>query len=134
VRNGIRFADTGDLGRLDADGNLTFTTRADDMINVAGLNVYPQDVERCVMAMDGVTDAVAFRLDDAHAGDRVGLIYSGVGVAEDTVRTHCRSQLAGFQHPTIVEHVSAVPRQANGKISRRDVAAQFTREREAANA
>jgi len=134
VRNGIRFADTGDLGRLDADGNLTFTTRADDMINVAGLNVYPQDVERCVMAMDGVTDAVAFRLDDAHAGDRVGLIYSGAGVAEDTVRTHCRSQLAGFQHPTIVEHVAAVPRQANGKISRRAVAAQFTREREAANA
>lgn len=130
VRNGERFADTGDLGCLGEKGMLTFTTRADDMINVAGLNVYPQDIERCVMALDGVTDAVAFRLEDALAGDRVGLIYSGAGVDKDALHKHCQMQLAGFQHPTVIEHVTTVPRQANGKISRRQVAADFTRARE----
>ncbi len=130
VRNGTRYADTGDLGSLDDQGMLTFTARADDMINVAGLNVYPQDVERCVMALDGVIDAVAFRIEDPHAGDRVGLIYSASGVNADTVRSHCQAQLAGFQQPTIVEHVATVPRQANGKISRRKVASDFARARQ----
>jgi len=130
VRNGDRFADTGDLGSLDEYGMLTFVARADDMINVAGLNVYPQDVERCVMNLDGVDDAVAFRLEDPHAGDRVGLIYSGVSVGQDAVRRHCQAELAGFQQPTVIEHVATVPRQANGKISRRQVAADFVTSRQ----
>lgn len=134
VRNGPRFANTGDLGCLAPDGMLTFTARADDMINVAGLNVYPQEVERCVMNLEGVIDAVAFRIEDAHAGDRVGLIYSGPGVDPDALRDHCKTQLAGFQLPTMIRHVSAVPRQANGKISRRQVAADFARTRQEAQA
>lgn len=125
VRNGEKFADTGDLGSLAADGMLTFAARADDMINVAGLNVYPQDIERCAMILEGVTDAVAFRIEDEHAGDRVGLIYSGHNVDEAAITSHFNTQLANFQRPAIIKSVQQVPRQANGKISRRAVAAEF---------
>ncbi|MFS4583631.1 AMP-binding protein [Phaeobacter sp. C3_T13_0] len=116
--------DTGDLGHLNTDGMLIFTTRADDMINVAGFNVYPQDVEQAAMALPGVSDAVAFRITDPHSGARVGLIYAG-NAAEGDLRQACRSTLADYQQPALIRHLPALPRQANGKISRREIAAQY---------
>lgn len=122
-----RAIDTGDLGHLSDTGMLVFTARADDMINVAGLNVYPQDIEKAVMAQPGVNDAVAFRLPDPHSGARAGLLYSGTA-SEDTIRQACRAALADYQQPALIRHLPALPRQANGKISRREIAAEFTAE------
>ncbi|WP_260008827.1 AMP-binding protein [Leisingera sp. M527] len=122
-----RSIDTGDLGHLNDTGMLVFTARADDMINVAGLNVYPQDIEKVVMALPGVSDAVAFRISDPHSGARAGLLYSGTET-EETIRQACRAALAGFQRPALIQHLPALPRQANGKISRREIAAEFTPE------
>ncbi|WP_291730331.1 AMP-binding protein [Leisingera sp. F5] len=119
--------DTGDLGHLNDTGMLVFTARADDMINVAGLNVYPQDVEQAVMALPGVTDAVAFRIPDPHSGARAGLLYSGTAT-EDAIRQACRSALAGHQQPHLIKQLPALPRQANGKISRREISAQYAQE------
>ncbi|KIC13523.1 AMP-binding protein [Leisingera sp. ANG-DT] len=119
--------DTGDLGHLNDSGMLVFTARADDMINVAGLNVYPQDIEQAVMALPGVSDAVAFRLPDPHSGARAGLLYAGTA-SEDTIRQACRAALADYQQPALIRHLPALPRQANGKISRREIAAKFTPE------
>ncbi len=104
---------------------LVFVSRLDDMINVSGLNVYPKDVEDAVMAMPAITDAVAFRKNDRFAGERVALLFSAdVPVAPQAVREWCSRQLAGHQLPMEILQVDAVPRQANGKISRRDVAAR----------
>ncbi|OCP00454.1 MULTISPECIES: AMP-binding protein [unclassified Ensifer] len=116
---------TRDLGYRRADGMLVFVSRLDDMINVSGLNVYPKDVEDVVMAMPAITDAVAFRKSDRFAGERVALLFSAEGsVAPQAVREWCSRQLAGHQLPMEILQVDAVPRQANGKISRRDVAAR----------
>ncbi|WP_323779551.1 AMP-binding protein [Leisingera sp.] len=128
-----RETDTGDLGHLRADGMLVFTARADDMINVAGLNVYPQDVEKTVMALPGVSDAIAFRLPDPHSGARAGLLYAG-SAAEDDVRQACRDTLADYQQPRLIKHLPALPRQANGKISRRGLAAQYAAPKDLENA
>ncbi|KIC20025.1 AMP-binding protein [Leisingera sp. ANG-Vp] len=125
ITTGGRGIDTGDLGCLRPDGMLVFTARADDMINVAGLNVYPHDVEKTVMAVPGVQDAVAFRVADPHSGDRVGLLYSGSATEED-LRRACLGALAGYQQPGQIHRLPALPRQANGKISRREVAAQYS--------
>ncbi|MEW2914159.1 AMP-binding protein [Leisingera sp. JC11] len=119
--------DTGDLGCLSDTGMLVFTARADDLINVAGLNVYPQDIEKTVMALPGVTDAVAFRLPDPHSGARAGLLYAGTA-SEDTIRQACRAALADYQQPALIRQLPALPRQANGKISRREISAQYTPE------
>ncbi|HEV7321318.1 MAG TPA: AMP-binding protein [Ensifer sp.] len=126
VRNGDGPAiQTRDLGYRRADGMLVFISRMDDMINVSGLNVYPKDVEDAVMAMPDVTDAVAFRKSDRFAGERVALLFSAEApVPPQAVREWCSRHLAGHQLPMEILQVDAVPRQANGKISRRDVAAR----------
>lgn len=125
TRNGRPIA-TRDLGYRRADGMLVFVSRLDDMINVSGLNVYPAQVEEAVMTMPGITDAVAFRREDRFAGERVGLIFSATdAVSPQDIRAWCMPRLASHQLPTEIVQVDTVPRQANGKISRREVAARF---------
>ncbi|MBZ7924655.1 AMP-binding protein [Ensifer adhaerens] len=126
VRNGDGIAiHTRDLGYRRTDGMLVFVSRMDDMINVSGLNVYPKDVEDAAMAMPAITDAVAFRKSDRFAGERVALLFSADQAIEpQAVREWCSRHLAGHQLPMEILQVDAVPRQANGKISRRDVAAR----------
>ncbi|GLK80324.1 AMP-binding protein [Methylopila turkensis] len=116
---------TSDLGALRPDGMLLFVARLDDTINVSGLNVYPQEVEDVAMTMPGVADAVAFRLADRFAGERVGLVFSAGGtVPVAAVMDWLRGRLASHQLPAQVIQLPAVPRQANGKVSRREIAAR----------
>lgn len=123
---GIRI-ETRDLGYRDRDGMLVFLSRMDDMINVSGLNVYPRDVEDAATAMTGIDDAVAFRKVDRFAGERVVLLYSAVSqVLPQAVREWLGRNLAPHQMPMELMQVPEIPRQANGKISRRDVAARYT--------
>ena len=117
---------TADLGYLEPDGMLVFVARKDDTINVSGLNVYPGEVEDVVMAMPGVTDAVAFARPDPFAGERVTLLFSAERpVPPRALQDWCRRWLAGHQVPVEAVQVGAIPREANGKISRRAVAAQY---------
>ncbi|WP_168220220.1 AMP-binding protein [Azospirillum thermophilum] len=117
---------THDLGYRRDDGMLVFVSRLDDTINVAGLNVYPQEVEDVAMALPGVTDAVAFRRSDRFAGERVALLFAAAPeVTEQALRDWCRSNLAAHQQPGAVIRADALPRMANGKISRREVAARY---------
>jgi acyl-coenzyme A synthetase/AMP-(fatty) acid ligase len=116
---------TRDLGYSRSDGMLVFISRMDDMINVSGLNVYPKDVEDAVMVMPAITDAVAFRKSDRYAGERVALLFSAAEtVAPQAVREWCARHLANHQLPMEILQIDTIPRQANGKISRRDVAAR----------
>lgn len=117
---------TADLGYMDAEGMLIFVARMDDTINVTGLNVYPREVEDVVMAMPGITDAVAFARPDPFAGERVTLLFSAEApVPPRALQDWCRRWLAGHQVPGEAVQVSAIPRQANGKISRREVAERY---------
>lgn len=117
---------TADLGYLQPDGMLVFVSRKDDTINVSGLNVYPGEVEDVVMAMSGITDAVAFARPDPFAGERVTLLFSAEApVPPRALQDWCRRWLAGHQVPIEAVQVRAIPRQANGKISRRDLAERY---------
>lgn len=117
---------TADLGYRRPDGMLVFVSRLDDTINVSGLNVYPGEVEDVVMAMPGITDAVAFARPDPFAGERVTLLFSAEApVPPRALQDWCRRWLAGHQVPGEARQVGAIPRQANGKISRRAVAEDY---------
>ena len=75
------------------------------------------------MIMPDVTDAVAFRKADRFAGERVALLFSASqSLAPQSVREWCSRHLASHQLPMEILQVGTIPRQANGKISRRDVA------------
>lgn len=124
VRTPWREVATRDLGYRTPEGMLVFLSRLDDTINVAGLNVYPKEVEDVALAMPGVADAVAVRQADPFAGERVALVFSAArAVSEAQLRAWCAARLAAHQMPVALMRVEEVPRLANGKISRRDLAA-----------
>jgi fatty-acyl-CoA synthase len=124
-RKGVA-VETRDLGYRRDDGMLVFLSRLDDLINVSGLNVYPKEVEDVVMTFGGIGDAVVFRKQDAFAGERVALLFSAEQAVDRTqFRQWCAERLAAHQMPTEILQVERIPRQANGKISRRDVAARY---------
>ncbi|MDE0921754.1 AMP-binding protein [Aurantimonas coralicida] len=121
---------TRDLGHLRDDGVLVFDARLDDTIIVSGLNVYPREVEDVVMAMPGIDDAVVFGLDDAFAGGRVALVYTGADdVTEAAIAQWCGTQLAGHQRPREMRRAAAIPRGGTGKISRREIRILYTEDR-----
>lgn len=121
---GDRAIRTADLGYTKADGTLVFVGRLDDTINVSGLNVYPKEVEDVVMAMPGVTDAVVFRRLDSLAGERVAVAFSAeYSIAQADLRDWCIKNLAPHQVPMETVRLPRLPRQANGKINRREIAA-----------
>ena len=126
VLEGITRIETKDLGYVRADGMLVFISRLDDTVNVSGLNVYPRDVEDQAIAVDDVTDAVAFRVPDSFAGERVALVYSANRIMPSSeLRERLIAVLQPHQVPMHLVQVAEVPRQANGKISRREIARRF---------
>lgn len=118
--------ETRDLGYRRDDGMLVFLSRLDDLINVSGLNVYPKEVEDVAMTFAGIGDAVVFRKQDAFAGERVALLFSAEqAVDHRQLRQWYAERLVAHQMPTEILQVERIPRQANGKISRREVASRY---------
>lgn len=116
---------TRDLGYLDTQGQLNFLARMDDTINVAGINVYPGDVENVFLRHPDITDAVAYKQPDPYAGERVCLRFvANHELDTEALRHWCRDQLSPHQVPVILEQVEQIARLANGKIRRRLLAPQ----------
>jgi acyl-CoA synthetase (AMP-forming)/AMP-acid ligase II len=106
---------TGDIGTLDADGNLTITDRLKDMYISGGFNVYPAEVEQVLMRMDGITDVAVVGVPDERMGE-VGKAYVVGTVSPDEVVAHAKEQLANFKVPRQVELVESLPRNLSGKV------------------
>lgn len=118
---------TRDLGYLDHNGNLHFIARLDDTINVAGINVYPQEVESVLLHYQGIEEAVVYKRADPFAGERVCLKF----IADKTIniralRDWCVTELSPYQIPLEIEQVEHIPKLANGKINRRELAEMTT--------
>ena len=110
---------TGDIGYLDADGDLHLVDRAGDLIIVNGFNVYPHEVERVLDDLDGVTEAAVVGVPDERTGEAVKAVLIATGLTEDQVIEHCAGRLARFKVPTAVEFVTSLPHSATGKLARR---------------
>ncbi|WP_166461889.1 IucA/IucC family protein [Paracoccus alkanivorans] len=115
---------TGDLGMIDARGHLIFAGRAAEVIDVAGINVYPAEIETAAMSCPGLRDAVAFAIPDPAATQRPALAYAGE-VSEADLDAHLAARLSPRQRPARLIRMAALPRGANGKIARRDLAANL---------
>lgn len=112
---------TGDLGVIDARGHLIFAGRQAEVIDVAGLNVYPAQIEAAALSLPGIIDAVAFAVPDPVAHQRPALAYSG-DIAEARLDAHLAALLSPRQRPVRLVRLPALPRGANGKIARRALA------------
>jgi malonyl-CoA/methylmalonyl-CoA synthetase len=115
--------DTGDLGYLDAQGLLYLVGRSNDLIITAGYNVYPQVVERVINACPGVRESAVVGAPDDVRGERVVAFVVGEGVDEARVLAFCGERLVDYQRPREVVFIEALPRNAMGKVVRKELTA-----------
>ncbi|MFW0795104.1 FadD3 family acyl-CoA ligase [Gordonia sp. CPCC 205515] len=117
---------TGDIGTLDDRGNLKITDRLKDMYICGGFNVYPAEIEQTLARIDGVTESAVIGVPDGRLGE-VGRAYvtirEGADIDEDAVIAYAKEHLANFKVPRSVVFVDAFPRNAAGKILKRDLTA-----------
>ena len=110
---------TGDVGTLDAQGNLTITDRLKDMYISGGFNVYPAEVEQALARLDGVADVAVVGVPDERMGE-VGKAYVVASAADrvspEDVVAFAKERLANFKVPRHVELVDALPRNLSGKV------------------
>ena len=126
---------TGDLGYLDADGDLWVVNRRSDLIVTGGENVYPAEVEAVLRGHPAVAEACVVGLDDAEWGQRVAAAVTlkpGAQTSPAELEAFCRQHLAGYKVPRRIRVVERLPRTASGKIRRSAVRAQLREENDAA--
>jgi len=113
---------TGDIGTLDADGNLRITDRLKDMFVVGGFNAYPAEIEQVIAGHEKVSEAAVVGVPDARLGE-VGRAYvvtrPGHVLDAGDVLAFCRDQLANYKVPRQVEFRAALPRNPAGKTLKR---------------
>lgn len=112
--------DTGDLGELDADGNLHVLARQDDLIVSGGENVYPAEVERVLEDCPGIAAAGVFGVPEETWGQVVcaALVADGVAPAPQAITAFLAPLLARHKQPRRLYFVSALPQTAGGKLDR----------------
>jgi acyl-CoA synthetase (AMP-forming)/AMP-acid ligase II len=116
---------TGDVGRLDANGRLRVDGRDDDMIVSGGENVYPREVEELLEQLDGVLETAVVGVTDDEFGQRLRAVVvaaDGSGLDADAVRAHVAANLARYKVPRDVVFIAELPRNATGKVLKRQLA------------
>lgn len=115
---------TGDLARMDAEGYIHIVDRKKEMLVSGGFNVYPREVEAVLAQHPAVYEACVIGVPDDHWGEAVkAVVVLREGQAADApaLMAFCDSRLAGFKRPRSIDFVPALPRNGNGKLSRKDV-------------
>jgi acyl-CoA synthetase (AMP-forming)/AMP-acid ligase II len=116
---------TGDLGRLDEDGYLFLQGRRGEKIIRGGENIYPLEVERVLETHPGVREAAVVGVPDRRWGETVKAVIVAVDPQQppvpDELRAYVRASLAGFKVPTDWSFLEELPRNANGKLLRRQL-------------
>src|SRR4051812_9696947 len=112
----------GDVGYLDEDGFLYLNDRRNDMVISGGVNIYPAEIEACLLKLGGVRDCAVFGIPDDRMGEAVCAYVDAdpaAGLTADAVREHVGAQLAGYKVPRVVEFTDALPREDSGKVFKR---------------
>jgi acyl-CoA synthetase (AMP-forming)/AMP-acid ligase II len=114
---------TGDYGIVDSDRWLTVLDRIKVLIVRGGANVYPAEVERVLLAEDGVAGAAVFGVRDERLGERVAAVVEVTDdIDVDSLMATCRRQLADYKVPEQIVVVPELPRNAMGKVVRTGLA------------
>ncbi|MEX2393735.1 MAG: AMP-binding protein [Actinomycetota bacterium] len=116
---------TGDVAVADDDGDLFIVDRRRDMVIVSGFNVYPREVEDVLRRHPNVGDVAVVGAPDPQTGERVRAIVvadpPGEAAATDDLLEFCRRHLAPYKIPKEIEIVAEIPRNAAGKVLRREL-------------
>jgi long-chain acyl-CoA synthetase len=119
-----RYFRTGDIGRVDDDGHLYITGRKKEMIIIGGENVSPREIEEVLNQFPTVKDSAVIGKTDPLRGElpiAFVEINDGESFDETALRSWCRDRLAGYKVPREIRLIDALPRNATGKIMRRNL-------------
>jgi acyl-CoA synthetase (AMP-forming)/AMP-acid ligase II len=115
---------TGDVGRFDEAGRLFVEGRDDEMIVSGGENVFPKEVEDLLSRHAAVSDVAAVGVDDEKFGQRLKafvVLESGKKATEDELKSYVKKNLANFKVPREFEFIDELPRNATGKVLKREL-------------
>jgi fatty-acyl-CoA synthase len=118
---------SGDVGHIDSDGRLFIDGRDDEMIVSGGENVFPREVEDLLADHEAVVEAAVIGVEDAEFGQRLKafvVVKPGSEIGEDDLKAHVKANLASYKTPREVEFLDELPRNATGKILKRDLHAR----------
>lgn len=113
---------TGDIGRIDEDGDLWVVGRVDDMIISGGENIHPVEVEDVLTRAPGVREVAVIAAPDDRWGQRVvACVVADDGVTAEDLDAYCLAsdRLARFKRPREYRFVPELPKSPSGKILRR---------------
>jgi acyl-CoA synthetase (AMP-forming)/AMP-acid ligase II len=115
---------SGDVGHFDEEGRLFIDGRDDDMIVSGGENVFPQEVEELLASHEAVEEAAVFGVDDEEFGQRLKAVVvtrRGKQLSEKDVKDYIKKNLAGYKVPRDIEFIDELPRNATGKVLKREL-------------
>ena len=116
---------TGDLAKVDADGDLWYQGRADDVFKSASYRIGPSEIENCLVKHSAVANAAVVPSPDFERGNIVkAFIVLTAGIMpskelEVEIQEHVRGKLAPYEYPKEIEFIDALPMTTTGKVQRR---------------
>jgi fatty-acyl-CoA synthase len=115
---------SGDVGRIGPDGRLYVEGRDDEMIVSGGENVFPAEIEDCLSRHERVVEAAAIGIDDPDYGKRLRafVVVGEPAPSEDDLKAWVKQNLARFKVPREIVFLDELPRNATGKILKRELA------------
>jgi len=122
LRNG--WLHTGDIARMDEEGYFYIIDRKKDIIIAGGFNVYPRDIEEVLYEHPKVKEVVVAGVPDAYRGETVKafiVLKPDMEASEQEIIVFCRTKLAAFKVPRLVEFRNELPRTIVGKVLRRQL-------------
>jgi acyl-CoA synthetase (AMP-forming)/AMP-acid ligase II len=118
---------SGDVGHIDSAGRLFIDGRDDEMIVSGGENVFPREVEDLLADHDAVVEVAVIGVEDDEYGQRLKafvVVAEEAEVSEEELKAHVKAHLAGYKAPREVEFMAELPRNATGKILKRELLAR----------
>jgi long-chain acyl-CoA synthetase len=115
---------TGDIGELDAAGNLRIVDRAKELIIRGGYNVYPSEVEAVLYEHPDIVEAAVIGIPHPHYGEEVAAVVAvRPGSPQDgpAITAWSRERLSAYKIPRIVQFVNELPKGSTGKILKREI-------------
>ena len=124
---------TGDLARIDSEGYIYIVDRRKEMLVSGGFNVYPSEIEAVLAQHPAVYEVCVVGVPDDHWGEAVKAVVvlrQGAQASEEALIAFCKEKLADFKKPRSVDFVAELPKNSNGKLSRKEVRERYWQGRE----
>ncbi len=121
--DGEGWLSTGDIGYIDEEGYLRIVDRLKDMILVSGFNVYPNEVEAVLYENPAIEEAAVIGVPDEKSGEAVKAFISfrGDSQSPEDIKAYCKTKLAAYKVPKLIEVRDSLPKSNVGKILRKEL-------------